>query len=75
MKDDRLYLIHMCERCVRVERFTAPGREAFLQSEEMQDAVIGNVEVIGEAAKHVSARSREALAELDWRAISGWATC
>ena len=71
MKDDRLYLIHMLERCVRIERFIAPGREAFMQSEETQDAVIRNVEVIGEAAKRVSARSREALPELDWRAICG----
>jgi uncharacterized protein with HEPN domain len=61
----------MLERCVRIERFIAPGREAFMQSEETQDAVIRNVEVIGEAAKRVSARSREALPELDWRAICG----
>jgi uncharacterized protein with HEPN domain len=56
VKDDRLYLHHMLERCRRIARFIGPGREAFLVSEELQDAVIRNVEVIGEAAKRVAAR-------------------
>ena len=47
VKDDRLYLHHMLERCRRITRFIGPGREAFLASEELQDAVIRNVEVIG----------------------------
>jgi uncharacterized protein with HEPN domain len=71
VKDDRLYLHHMLERCHRITRFIGPGREAFLSSEELQDAVIRNVEVIGEAAKRVSADARVRLAQLDWKAICG----
>jgi uncharacterized protein with HEPN domain len=71
VKDDRLYLHHMLERCHRIGRFIEPGREAFTASEEMQDAVIRNVEVIGEAAKRVSAGTRMRLAQLDWKAICG----
>lgn len=71
MKDDRLYLHHMLERCRRVTRFIGPGKEVFMASEELQDAVIPNVEVIGEAAKRVSAEGRTRLASLDWRAICG----
>ena len=71
MKDDRLYLHHMLERCHRITRFIGPGREAFLESEELQDAVIRNVEVIGEAAKRVSADARARLAQLDWKASRG----
>jgi uncharacterized protein with HEPN domain len=40
---DRLYLHHMLERCRRITRFIGPGREAFMASEELQDAVIRNV--------------------------------
>ena len=69
MKDDRLYLLHMLERCRRITRFIGPGREAFMASDELQDAVIRNVEVIGEAAKRVSAEGRGRLSSLDWRAI------
>ena len=71
MKDDRLYLHHMLERCHRITRFIAPGRETFMASEEMQDAVIRNVEVIGEAAKRVSAEARSRLVSLDWKSICG----
>jgi uncharacterized protein with HEPN domain len=71
VKDDGLYLHHMLERCHRITRFIGPGREAFLGSEELQDAVIRNVEVIGEAAKRVSVGARARLAQLDWKAICG----
>jgi uncharacterized protein with HEPN domain len=42
-----------------------------MTSEELQDAVIRNVEVIGEAAKRVSLEGRGRLAQLDWKAICG----
>lgn len=71
MKDDGLYLHQMPERCRRIARFVAPGREAFDESEEIQDAVIRNLEVIGEAAKRVSPETRRHLPELDWKRICG----
>jgi uncharacterized protein with HEPN domain len=71
VKDDRLYLHHILERCHRITRFIAPGREAFMESEALQDAVIRNVEVIGEAAKRVSADARGRLPQLEWKAICG----
>src|ERR1700691_6161214 len=61
----------MLERCRRIIRFIGPGRAAFMASEELQDAVIRNVEVIGEAAKRVSGEARGRLASLDWKAICG----
>ena len=42
-----------------------------MASDELQDAVMRDVEVIGEAAKRVSAETRARLASLDWRAICG----
>jgi uncharacterized protein with HEPN domain len=45
--------------------------EEFLASEEMQDAVIRNIEVIGEAAKRVSPEARGRMASLDWKGICG----
>ncbi len=71
MKDDRLYLHHMLERCQRVMRVINRGKEAFFTSEELQDAVIRNIEVIGEAAKCVSPETRSRLAQLDWKRICG----
>ena len=71
MKDDRLYLHHMLERCHRITRFIGSGRTAFMASEELQDAVIRNIEVIGEAAKRVSGEARGRFASLEWKAICG----
>jgi uncharacterized protein with HEPN domain len=71
VKDDRLYLHHMLERCERITRFIGRGKDAFLESDELQDAVILNVEVIGEAAKRVSPEARDQMASLDWKAICG----
>jgi uncharacterized protein with HEPN domain len=71
VKDDRLYLHHMLERCHRITRFIGPGKQGFMESEALQDAVIRNVEVIGEAAKRVSADTRARLPKLDWKAICG----
>jgi hypothetical protein len=43
VKDDRLYLHHMLERCRRIIRFIGPGRAAFMASEELQDAGHGGI--------------------------------
>ena len=61
----------MLERCRRITRFIEPGREAFVTSDQLQDAVIRNVEVIGEAAKRVSSETRTLMPSLDWKSICG----
>ncbi|MBN8734546.1 MAG: DUF86 domain-containing protein [Acidobacteria bacterium] len=47
------------------------GQSDFLDSDEKQDAVIRNIEVIGEAAKRVSLDTRARIPDVDWRAICG----
>ena len=54
MKDDRLYLIHVLESVERIESFIREGRDAFHATPVIQDAVIRNCEIIGEAAKRIS---------------------
>lgn len=72
MKDDRLYLIHVLERVLRIEAYTRGGREAFLASPMAQDAVIRNFEVIGEAVKRMSEEVRQRYAHVPWRRIAGF---
>ena len=48
-----------------------PAEKRLWRPKKLQDAVIRNVEVIGEAAKRVSAEVRGRLASLDWKAICG----
>ncbi len=54
MKDDKLYLIHIWECIKRIESYSEEGKQAFLASVMMQDAIIRNFEVIGEATKQIS---------------------
>lgn len=58
VKDGRLYLHHMLERCERVAGYIAGGRAAFFASEQQQDAVIRNLEVIGECANSIALATR-----------------
>ncbi|MEX2473205.1 MAG: HepT-like ribonuclease domain-containing protein [Gemmatimonadota bacterium] len=59
MKDARIFLVDILERARRVERYAADGREALQNSDLLQDAVLRNLEIIGEAAKQVPSEYRE----------------
>lgn len=72
MKDDRLYLIHMCECIDYITQYTAEGRDAFMASRQAQDAVIRNFEVLGEAAKHLSEAFRSSHEGIPWKRIVGF---
>lgn len=69
MKEDVLYVVHMLE-CI--ERYAAGGRDAFFGSTLVQDAVIRNFEVIGEAAKRLSDEFTRAHTEVPWRRLAGF---
>lgn len=71
MKDPRVYLAQIMECIERVERYTQCGREAFLASPMVQDAVMRNLEVIGEAAKRVDDDFRSSHPEIPWRGMAG----
>jgi uncharacterized protein with HEPN domain len=55
----------------RILRYTVAGREAFLADPMVQDAVIRNLEVMGEAVRRVSAGTRSAHPEIPWKQIAG----
>jgi uncharacterized protein with HEPN domain len=71
VRDEALYLVDLLQRARRIETFVAAGREAFDQTLMMQDAVLRNLEVMGEAAKHVSPSTRARYPEVSWRRIAG----
>jgi|WetSurMetagenome_2_1015567.scaffolds.fasta_scaffold1125022_2 uncharacterized protein with HEPN domain len=72
MKDDRLYLIHIWECILRIESYAMDGKPAFLASTMMQDAIIRNFEIIGEATKHLSQEIRQSHSEIQWRGLAGF---
>lgn len=71
MKDDRLYLGHIRDAIVRIQRYTQDGRDVFFSQEETQDAVVRNLEIIGEATKKMSESTKSRAPEVPWREIAG----
>jgi uncharacterized protein with HEPN domain len=72
MKDDRLYLIHISECIARVESYVSGGRDEFLDSPLIQDAVIRNLQTFAESTQRLSEELKSRHSEIDWRRISGF---
>jgi len=71
-KDPRVYLAHILECAQKIERYTEDGEKEFLSDSLIQDAVIRNFEIIGEAAKRVPAAYRKGHPEIPWRLMAGF---
>ncbi len=71
MKDDKFYLHHILEAAEKIESYTAAGRDSFMKAAMVQDAVIRNLEIIGEAAKQLSEWFKKRNADIPWRNVSG----
>lgn len=72
-RDPRLYLEDIVRACEKVERYTAGlDIDGFVRDERTYDAVLRNLEVIGEAAKRVPSEIRDEMSGVPWRAIAGF---
>jgi uncharacterized protein with HEPN domain len=71
-RDWRSYLGDMLVACERVSRYVGGrSREAFLADELVYDAVVRNLEILGEAAKHIPDDVKVRMPDVAWREISG----
>ncbi len=72
MKDNRPYIDHILQAIAKIKKYTDDiTREEFELDEMLQDAVIRNIEIIGEATKNLSKEFRELRSDIPWRAMSG----
>ena len=71
-KDPRVYLAQILECIERIEKYTEAGREAFLSQRIVQDAVVRNFEIIGEAAKRVPKEYRDQHPDIPWRNLAAF---
>ena len=71
MKDDKLYLAHIADAITQVLSYTAGGRQEFMKNRMIQDAVLRNFEVIGEATKRLSDKAKSRCPDIPWRRVAG----
>lgn len=71
-RDWRLYADDILESCGKVRRYvTGMSYEAFAADERTLDAVIRNLEIIGEAAKCLPDEVVASAPGIEWRKIRG----
>jgi len=71
MKDDKVYLQNILECILKIENYTLSGEEDFMRSSLIQDGVIRNLEIIGEATKRISEQSKDLFPDVPWRQMAG----
>ena len=70
MKSDLAPLGHILESIDRIKAYTAGGREDFLARTLVQDAVVRNLEILGEATKRLSPELRARNPEIPWKEMA-----
>ncbi|MEA5479057.1 HepT-like ribonuclease domain-containing protein [Pseudanabaena galeata UHCC 0370] len=72
MKDDRLYLVHVRDCLVKIQDYTKDGSAAFMENGLIQDAVIRNLEIMGESIKKLPAEWKSWHPEIEWVQIGNF---
>lgn len=71
-RDWRLYWDDLQESCKKICRYTiGMDLQAFRDDDKTYDAVVRNLEIIGEAVKHLPEDVRIQCPEVEWQKIAG----
>ncbi|MBK6962663.1 MAG: DUF86 domain-containing protein [Bacteroidales bacterium] len=72
MKDDIAFIEHILLCIDKIQEYTKNlTAQDFNNSELIQDAVIRNIEIIGEATKKISKDLKSQYLEIPWKEMSG----
>jgi len=70
-RTDDLFIYDIIEACERVGTYLdGVERKRFDTDSMIQDAVVRNIEIIGEAAKNISAETKDEHPKIAWREIA-----
>jgi len=72
-RDYRLFLEDILTSIQKIEKYTANLTfETFLKNDLVIDAVIRNLEIIGEAVKKLPGEIRERYSDVPWKEVAGF---
>jgi uncharacterized protein with HEPN domain len=72
LEDDPAFLRDILNCIDNITTYTQAGEIEFLQSRLIQDAVVRNFEIIGEATKRLSPGLRQQYLAIPWRRMAGF---
>lgn len=71
-RSNKEFLLDINEAINRIEKYiTGINYEQFLEKTEKQDAVIRNLEIIGEAVKNLTNDFKSKYKDIEWKEIAG----
>jgi uncharacterized protein with HEPN domain len=71
-RDWKLLLEDILEAAVKIEHYTKNlTRDEFIKNSMVVDAVVRNLEIIGEAAKNIPVEVQNKLQHIPWKKLSG----
>jgi uncharacterized protein with HEPN domain len=71
VKDDRVYLQHIQDDLNDIANYCGSDREEFFNDRMRQDATLRKLEVIGQAVKNLSERTKSRQPDIPWKQIAG----
>lgn len=71
-KDDTVYLRHILECLRRIAEDIREGRERFMESHTLQDAVLRNLQVMAESTQRLSETTKATQPDVEWRKIAAF---
>ncbi len=71
-KNDFAYISHILTCIKKIKKYSkGQSKLQFKESELLQDAIIRNIEIIGEASKKISPSFKKDYSHIPWKEISG----
>jgi uncharacterized protein with HEPN domain len=72
VKDDLAYIDHILDCIRKINEFSQGlSLKEFKSNELVQDAIVRNIEIIGEASKKISKDTKHTYYKIPWKEIAG----
>ncbi|MCI0542635.1 DUF86 domain-containing protein [bacterium] len=72
MKDDGIYIRHILDAIGKIEEYVRGlDHDVFVENMLVQDGVMREIEIIGEAARNLSPAYKEKIPSIPWRDVIG----